>query len=474
MNVLLVYPNIADHPKDISFGLASLSAVLKAAGHEVELLDATFGLSSKEISRTVRRFPPDLVGVTVATNDLEYGVDLVREIRVLTPAPVVAGGFHATIAPDDVLSRQGIDAVVIGEGESSLLELVTMVGEGEPGIGIDGVWFKRNGEVERNPLRPRLPSLGGLPRPDRELFDYARYVRANRGLATFITTRGCPYDCSYCINHTLRRLHGDRGHVRYVPVDQVIEEIADIVDRYEVREIELYDETFSTNHQRVAEFCKTYGERVGLPFSINTRASTLDADLLRCLKEAGCTRVAIGIECGDEFIRRHVLRRNETDDQIEGAFEQTRRAGLETLAYNMVGLPYETRDSIRKTIALNQRCRPDYVVPAIFNAYQGTDLHRLCEQRGWLGTRPARGYFQDSNVRHPNFKRRHLRRIRNMLGFHIFRPARPVRALVDLVDKNLLRFSEYHGLRSLLIRSGIKRLLRPRRRADAIQAGKAT
>jgi radical SAM superfamily enzyme YgiQ (UPF0313 family) len=462
MNILLVYPNIADHPKDISFGLAAVSATLKQGGHRVGLLDATFGLAPGAVARTVEQFNPGLVGITVASNDFPFAVELATAIRNSSQAPIVAGGFHATVAPEEVLACPGFDAVAIGEGDRSMLEIAESIEGGALNPSIPGVWFRADGAIVRNPLRTLRQDVGSWPLPDRALFDYGRYIRHNRGLATFLSTYGCPYPCSHCINHHLIRQFGATGYVRTKPLDSLFQEIAEVLARHPVRGIEFYDETFTLDRNRVFQFCERYAREVRLPFTVNARASRLDPELLRSLKAAGCTRVLIGIECGNPTLRRDLLRRPETDAEIIEAFAQARAAGLETHSYNMVGLPFETEADIRSTIALNRRCRPDYLAVSLFNAYPGTDLHRLCAENGWLSPAPAGNYFRETNVRHPNFPPRRLQRLRDSLGFHVLWRRRPVRALIDLIDKKLLGFAPYHTLRSALIRRGAKRLLRLR------------
>lgn len=462
MNILLVYPNIADHPKDISFGLAAVSATLKRAGHRVELLDATFGLAPDAVARQLAAFRPGLVGMTIASNDFPFALTLANAIRAATQAPMVAGGFHATVAPEDILAHPCFDAVAIGEGDRSFLEITESLEGGALNRTIAGVWFRAEGEVIRNPLRALRQDVGAWPFPDRALFDYAKYIRHNRGLATFLSTYGCPYPCSYCINPHLIRLFGPAGYVRSKPLDYLLAEIANVVAHHAVRGLEFYDDVFTLDRDRVLAFCERYAREVRLPFAIETRATCLDRELLRSLKAAGCTRVMIGIECGNPTLRRDVLRRPETDAEIVEAFAQARAAGLETHAFNMVGLPFETEADIPRTIALNRRCRPDYLAVSLFNAYPGTDLHRLCTQNSWLSPAPARNYSQETNVRHPNFSTRKLKWLRDSLGFRVFWRRRPLRALIDLVDKKMLRFAPYHALRSALIRQGARRLLRSR------------
>src|SRR3989344_6008194 len=125
MKILLIYPNIIESPKDISHGLAQLSSILKKEDHEVQLIDYTFKPTKKEIINKVKNFNPDIIGITIATNDKEHAINLLKLIKPYSNAKVLAGGFHATIAPEDIINEETINGVCIGEGEQTFLEFTT-------------------------------------------------------------------------------------------------------------------------------------------------------------------------------------------------------------------------------------------------------------------------------------------------------------------------------------------------------------
>ena len=136
-----------------------------------------------------------------------------------------------------------------------------------------------------------------------------------------------------------------------------------------------------------------------------------------------------------------------------------KKAGLQTHSYNMVGIPYETKESIKKTIEINRICRPDFIAVSIFNAYQGTEIYEICKRNGWLRMQRGQSYFQTTNVKHPNFSLNELIKIRNNFGYNVFKDYSYNRALIELFDKRFLRHRMYLKIRSLLIRKGIKKLL---------------
>jgi radical SAM superfamily enzyme YgiQ (UPF0313 family) len=454
MKILLIYPNIVESPKDISTGLAIISSVLKNKGHEILLIDTTFRLTDEEIIKKSKEFYPNLIGITAATNDFDYACHIAKLLRKEVNAPIIVGGYHPTIAPEEVIEKKLFDYICIGEGEEAFLELVYSLEKGKNPNKIKNLWIIKNNKIIKNTIRNLITDLDKLPFPDREIFDYKKYLDWNHGTATFLSTRGCPFNCTYCINHFLIKTYLGKGkYVRFRSVDNLLREIKFCIKKYGdlIKNIEFYDDTFTLDEKRIKEFCKKYPKEIGLPFNINIRVNAVNTELFKLLKNAGCVRVSIGIESGDEYIRNKILKRNMADDEIIGTFRAAREAGLKTYAFNMVGIPYESSSSIKKTIELNRKCRPDFVGVSIFNAFKGTEIYSLCKENHWLKKSYAKSYFRGSNIDHPNFSLKKLKIIRNSFGFWVFIAYNPVRAIIDLVDRNLSQMDSYILIRSKLI-----------------------
>lgn len=455
MKILFIYPNIIESPKDISTGIAVLSAVCKREGHKTALIDSTFSISDSEILAKSKNFTPDLIAITTATNDFDYAVHIATLLKKHLNIPIITGGFHPTIAPDEVISKSCFDMLCIGEGEEALLELIESLKKGKINTKIKNIWFKTNsGKVIKNPVRNLIQDLDKLPFPDRDLFDYKKYLEWNHGTATFISTRGCPFNCSYCINNFLTKMARGKGkYVRFRSIDNLFKEIKEVLKKYkdDVKNIEFYDDTFTLDEKRIKEFCDKYPKEINLPFNINARVNAVNPQIFQLLKKAGCVRVSIGIESGDEYIRNKILKRNMTDKQIIETFRVAREAGLKTYAFNMVGIPFETKESIKKTIELNRKCKPDYVGVSIFNAFKGTEIYETCSKNGWLRKSYAKSYFRESNINHPNFTISELKKIRNSFGFDVFITYKPLRAFVDMIDRNFSQIDSYILLRSKII-----------------------
>src|SRR3989338_877697 len=462
LKILLIYHNRIESPKDISHGLAQISAVLKKEGHIIELLDSTFQeLSDETIINKVKEFQPQLVAMTAASNDYYYSKHIAEVIKKVSNVLILVGGFHAIIAPYDFVKHDCFDMVCIGEGEDAIKELAYYIQRGNINYNSKNIWFKRGEEVITNPLRKLNENLESLPFPDTELFDYQKYINANRGLATFISTRGCPYQCTYCINKTLIGKYAGLGKfIRYKSIDYLFEEIKGVIKKYNVKEIEFYDDTFTLDIKRVREFCERYPKEIKLPFYLNVRVNSVTEEMFKLLKKAGCTRVNISLEAGDKYIRNEILKRNMTDEQIIQTFKWARVAGLETYAFNIIYLPYETKESIQKTIELNMKIQPDRVGASIFNAYKGTELYKICKENGWLKEEITKdSYFQSSNVNHPNFTIKELKFIRDTFGAQVYRKERKLRATLDIIDKTLSKYPFFYQIRSFLFRINVVRRL---------------
>lgn len=454
MKILFVYPNIVESPKDFSTGLGILISIAKSKKHQIKLIDTTFGMSDEQILSEIKSFNPDLAAITTATNDFEYAKKIAFFIKQNKNIPIIAGGFHPTISPEETINADCFDIICIGEGEEAFEELLEKLEKKKPITKIKNLWVKKKGKIIKNETRFLLQDLNKIPFPDRDAFNYKEYLKWNHGTATFISTRGCPFQCTYCINHFLINKYKGKGkYVRFRSIDNLFEEIKQVISKYKehIKNIEFYDDTFTLDENRIKEFCARYPSEIGLPFNINARVNAVNPLILKMLKQAGCIRVSIGIESGDDSIRNNILKRNMSSEQIIQTFKHAREAGLKTYAFNMVGIPFETKESIQKTIELNRKCKPDFVGVSIFNSFKGTEIDSICQKNNWLRKTYAKSYFRESNIIHPNFSISELKRIRNSFGFKVFISYRPLRAIVDLIDRNLSQINSYIFLRAKLI-----------------------
>jgi anaerobic magnesium-protoporphyrin IX monomethyl ester cyclase len=396
VRVLFVYPDICTGSGRFQQGIASLSAVLKREGHETALLHLTGEPRREEFLRAVTGFRPGLVGFSATTNQFPYVRRFAAWVKEATDVPVVCGGMHPTLAPEDAAADANLDVICRGEGEEALLELVQALETGGDITGIENLWVRHNGELYRNPVRPLLEDLDTLPFPDREIFHFDTLLTKFWHTADFMTGRGCPYDCTYCCNHSLRELYHDLGkYVRRRTVPNVMAEIGQVTQRYRVEQLNFDDDTFTLDRTWLAEFSRAYSEQVGLPFTCNARPETLTPEVIASLKTAGCEMVQVGIESGSEALREAVLKRRFSNEDLVAAFANVREAGIATYAFNMVGLPSETPAMARETLEMNRRVAPDDLQVSIFYPYPGTELFETCRANDWLAPNAKSSYFDE-------------------------------------------------------------------------------
>lgn len=433
MKALFVYPdvNVRGGARSYQFGIGMLSAVLKAHGHQTRLhyLFGTYAASA--LKQTVADWQPDLIAFSAVSPQYQYIRRLFRDLQPF-PAFTVLGGQHATLVPQCLEEIEGLDAICVGEGEYPLLELADALVKGGVDRGIRNVWFKtKDGNIIRNATRPFIENLDLLPFVDREFFDYQRIIDSDFSTALFMFSRGCPYDCTFCSNHALRLIQPGR-YVRFRSVESALEEIRLVTKRYRIQTLYFNDDCFTAQKAFLDEFCSRYPREFAFPFDINARPETLNNDICRQLKAAGCRRISIGIESGSEQFRREVLGRRQSNNQIAEAFGACRRAGLKTKSFNIVGFPHETPAIFQETVNLNRRIQPDSVIIGVFEPYPGTKLAEVCLKEGFISTDTAEACFvgrRDTVLNMPQFSRREILHCFRTFAYKVYRQNAPCKAM---------------------------------------------
>ncbi|MFN2290592.1 MAG: B12-binding domain-containing radical SAM protein [Anaerolineae bacterium] len=374
MRVLFVEKQIDYEP----LGLLYLSSVLRRAGHQVRLAVA----SDVDPVQVAREWRPDVVGYSVYTGSQTYYRDLNLRIKEVVDTVSAFGGPHPTYFPEYV-EEPGVDAVCIGEGEDAILDLVATLAAGKPLTGIENWWIKRNGNVERNPVRGLENDLDVLPFPDRELLYEQDAFTRQSGIKHFITSRGCPYDCTYCFNHALAEIYRGRGkRLRQMSVRRVIEEVKGVQSRYPMQFVVFLDDLFIVYEDWLRELADRFPREVGLPFFCNVRANLVTPVKVALLKEAGCASVGMGLETGNPGLRNELLKRNLGNEQIIEASRLVREAGIHLLTTNMLGLPGGSLANDLETLALNHACKPAYANAFLYQPYPRTELGEYAREHG--------------------------------------------------------------------------------------------
>ncbi len=410
MRVLFIYPNL-DCQIGFNYGVASLSAVLKKAGHETSLININEKLgpvpSADEIVRRIESWRPGLVGFSAVTTQFEYVKEVSARIRERSRVPIAVGGVHATMVPAEVMDVPSIDFACVGECEESLPELVSALETGKDATRLRGVWARRDGRTVGNPVRP-LPNLSALPMKDYSIFDFQRMIDAKDGWVGLMASRGCPYRCTYCFNHEMfNRYREDLGvsasgvnYVRHHPVGHLLDEIGFLLSNYSgIRMFIFDDDLFTHDRDYVLDFCARYPGVSDVPLTVNAHVKRFDSEIASALKRAGCRLVKFGIESGSPRIRKEVMNRHMSNAEIAGAFRTAHEAGLETSAFLMFGLPREGEREIMETVGLLAETRPTRFRWSIFYPFPGTRAHRMAEEEGFIDPgkmKSLRNFFEES------------------------------------------------------------------------------
>jgi anaerobic magnesium-protoporphyrin IX monomethyl ester cyclase len=356
-------------------GILHVAGYLRAfSHHEVAICDAQVErLDFEAIRQRIIDYKPDLVGVTAMTFTILDVMEICRIAKAIDPDIVVAlGGPHVHIFQTETIRLPFVDVIVIGEGETTFKDLMDHLRDPAGMRKVAGIVYKdKDGAVVNTGNRPLLDDLDILPFPARDLTPYHRYTHLmakHQPITTMFTSRGCPYKCTFC----------DRPHLgknfRARSPKSVVDEMEEIVN-LGIRETLIYDDTFTINKRRVHEICDEILARgIKLGWDIRARVNTVDEELLSKMKAAGCERIHYGVEVGNDRMMK-VLKKGLTISQVERGFKMTKDAGIETLAYFMIGNPSETREDIMDSVALAKRIEPDYIHLTILTPFPATEVY---------------------------------------------------------------------------------------------------
>ena len=329
-----------------SLGPAFIAAFLRNNGHEADLLRISPEASIGDICKSIVQHAPQLLGLSLTSRQWLRAREVVEGIRKSLDVPVIAGGLHATFAPQTVLNSPGFDYVCLGEGELAMLELVDTL-EADPTVNATGLRniqsasqaIVRSGKPE---LHAPIEPIESLPFMARDMLD-ERY-----GVVHMTTQRGCPYPCTYCAARQFSDLYGSyAAYGRRRSVQNVLDELFEIRTAGELNYVIFLDDTFTINHNWVQEFCTSFGERFNVPFSLHARVETVNGDMLKRLAKAGCAHITYGVESGSERVRQEIMKRQAPNRVFRDTFAATKDAGILVTANYILGTPGETRQDIQ-------------------------------------------------------------------------------------------------------------------------------
>lgn len=380
MKILLLYPEIESIKELMTtrppLGLAYIAASLEKEGHEARIIDLNI---EKGINLEEEIKKHELVGISVLT--VLYGEvkKLAKKIGEIKNIPIVLGGPHITMMAQKALEETGADFAVRYEGEETIAELVKELEGGKKFSKIKGLTYREKGKVIVNEDRPFNKNLDELPMPARHLLKIDKYVSymENENSTTITTSRGCPYACAYCCKTEGRTW-------RAMSAKRVVDEMEEINKEYNIRVIYIEDDLFTLDRERVIAICNEIKKRgLNIKWICISRVDRVDEEMLKAMKQAGCAEINYGVESGDENVLK-MVGKNITLEQAEKAFSITKKTGIRTKGYFIIGLPWDTRESIEKTIDFAVKLNADEIQFSICTPLPGTPLWDLALKEGAL------------------------------------------------------------------------------------------
>ena len=367
-------------------GLLYLASYLEKHGVEVKVLDCIAEkMDFNDYAKAIRDF--DVVGVTAVTSTYNQADNCLKTAKALGKITVL-GGIHVTALPNESIVKPFIDYAVLGEGEITSLELMRYLnGEKISREKIKGICFKNRDGLFFSERRPLIKDLDLLPYPALEKIDFpnprkyrvASLFAKRSPVGNVITSRGCPFNCLYC---------GSRGfwgaNVRFRSIENIIGELGILIERYGVKEIKFWDDTFTLRKERVIELCKgIIEEGFDLTWSVLTRVDCLEKEMLKWMKRAGCWEVDFGIDSGNQKMLNNLNKQATLHDAVLGV-KLVKDAGIEAKGNLIFGIPGETPEMIRESIEFVKKLDLDYLNCCIMCPIPNSNMFEMAKENGWI------------------------------------------------------------------------------------------
>jgi radical SAM superfamily enzyme YgiQ (UPF0313 family) len=371
--------------------LAYLAGVLGRAGHALRVHECiASGITTETLFSEMDRFNPELALINTTTPSINSDMTFVQRFKERYPdCCTTVFGTHVTALHDSIMAgNPPVDCVIRNEPEWSAVELAAeLQSEGGIAHSIPGCTVRIDGEIIAFEDREYNPDLDSLGFPAWEYFDQGRYIHPifNRPYVMVNTSRGCIHNCVFCVAHVF---YGKK--VRFRSVRSIVDELEHhVIGKYGIRHVWMYADDFTRSPDFVKELCRAIiARRIKITWWTNTRVDKPDEEMFRLMKEAGCFMLSIGGESGSAGILRNV-KKGTRPEQIEQTVGILRKVGINSLLYFLIGLPGETRETIRETLDFAKKCNPDYVEFYPATPYPGTDFfetaraENLIVERNW-------------------------------------------------------------------------------------------
>ena len=367
------------NPQKRAITLDNVTRIREGFDRYLRMLEDPEGSIWAEIRSAIAEFDPDVVGISSKTQNFPSAMRVARIAKEHNgDTLVVLGGPHATLSTETALDCPDIDAAVLGEGETTLVELLKARQGGAPLSEVAGLAYRRDGRPAFTPPRANIPDLDELPFPaeaaPRVLRDYERYPAEAFGYV--FSARGCPYSCTFCESKAIWT-----QKTRWRSPANVVRELKALMDR-DVKYVYFDDDTFGIDPRYIEELCGLIEtECPGLKWGCEITVGVVKERSIEHMRRSGCVRINIGVESGNNRILRSV-KKGHTIEKAYAAMDICRRKGIEVGAFFMVGFPEETEETLRDTLTAIERIHADTIMLSIFTPYPGSELFQVCKELG--------------------------------------------------------------------------------------------
>ncbi len=369
------------HPLFPPLGLAYMAAVLEQNDFEVKIFDCPVcEMDHGKLKAELDSFQPTIVGIGSMTPVIESALKSAHVAKEVCPdAKVVMGGPHATFADKQILAdEKDVDIIVRGEGEETLLELAEQSPELKKVSEIKGITFRKENQIIQAADRPFIQDLDALPRPAYKYIPVEKYRITGMKLLPIISSRGCPFQCSFCV---ASQMFGARYRAR--SPKNVLDELEWLRDEYDAEGIAFQDDTLTFDRKRALEICDGMIDRkLNLPWGCGSRADVVTREVLAKMSKAGCDEICFGVESGCQRIRDS-LKKRVTTQQCENAIKWAKEAGIFVTVSVIIGYPGETKETLQESFDFVRKVEPDDVWLCHATPFLGTELRALVESKGW-------------------------------------------------------------------------------------------
>lgn len=366
--------------------LAYLVAIVRESGYQVAFLDAILEeLSIEQFADRVREIGPDVVVLECSTPSINYDLQSAAAIKGVRPeARTVLIGSHPTVYHKEIMAENpAVDAICRGEFDYTVRDLVRALAEGRNWLEVPGLTWREGGEIRVNPDRPLIEDLDQIPFPARDLVDSPYYRQGTfRGkrCTTVVTSRGCPFRCTYCLWPNTLYGHGFRAR----SAGNVVDELEECVKEYGVDEVYFDDDSMALDRERMLDICRLIVKR-GIHFEwiSQCRVDSMDEEVLRAMKKSGCRYIRFGVESGSPRMLK-LMKKGITPEKVMETFRLARKVGIRTQAFFLFGIPGETGETVRETIEFAKKLRPGSAQFAVAIPHPGTELFATTTEKGWI------------------------------------------------------------------------------------------